>query len=141
MCTSVHKTVCLSANLHFIWPNVSIILSTSTFKTESKIINVLSSSSLWTCQILNIEYLLLITPGKCSGKSQNKYSKFNTSKLMTDELPRTKDSYPKFGRTFYFSWTRKLFRLCCGLKIISKRNVGLLKEYKKSFSLTFQWNL
>ena len=60
-----------------------LFFPTSTLKEETKIINVLSSSSIWTCQILNIEYLVLVTPGKCSGKSQNKYSKFNTSKLMS----------------------------------------------------------
>jgi hypothetical protein len=62
----------------------------------------------------------------------------NLTRLQVDVLPRSKDSYPKFGRTFSFSLTRKLFRLCCGLKIISKRNVELLKEYKKMFSSTFQ---
>ena len=38
--------------------------------------NVLSSSSIRTCRILNIKYLLLFSTGRRSGENQNKHSKF-----------------------------------------------------------------
>ena len=44
-----------------------------------------------TCRILNIEYLLLFSPGRCSGKNQNKCSKFEIQHVQINELPRTKD--------------------------------------------------
>ena len=49
---------------------------------RKKTINVLGSSSIWTCRILNINYLLLFSIGKLSGKIQDKYSKFDTSKSI-----------------------------------------------------------
>ena len=42
----------------------------------------LGSSSIWVCPILNIEYLLLFFAGRRS-ENQNKYSKVDTSKLMS----------------------------------------------------------
>ena len=51
-------------------------------RRRKKTINVLGSSSIWTCRILNINYLLLFSIGKRSGKNQDKYSKFGTSKSI-----------------------------------------------------------
>ena len=57
---------------------------------------VLSSSSIWMCQILNfefwilnIEYLLLFFCRQGQWKKQNKYSKFKIRHVQIDELPRT----------------------------------------------------
>ena len=49
---------------------------------------VLVTSSIWSCRILNIEYLLLFSAGRCSGKNKNNYSK-NKLWHVHDELPRT----------------------------------------------------
>ena len=42
---------------------------------------VLGSSSIWTWRILNIEYLLLFSSVRSSGKNQKKYSKFKIQNL------------------------------------------------------------
>ena len=53
-------------------------------------INFLGSSSIWTCRILNFELeYLLFASGRCSGKNQNKYSKFDTSKSISYQGQKT----------------------------------------------------
>ena len=52
--------------------------------------NVLGSSSIWTCRILNTYYyLLLFSSGRRSWKIQNKYSKFDASKSMSHQGHKT----------------------------------------------------
>ena len=59
------------------------------FKNQSKNEScALGSSSIWTCQILNIEYLLLFSTSRRSGK-KNWYSKFKIRHVQIDEMPRT----------------------------------------------------
>ena len=57
---------------------------------------VLCSSLIWTCRILNVEYLLLFFAGRHSGKDQNKCSKFDTGLRMGDvwRLIRNEHEWP-----------------------------------------------
>ena len=54
-----------------------------------KCCSVLGSSLIWKCRILNIQYLLVCSICRRSGKNQNKYSKFKIRRVQIDELLRT----------------------------------------------------
>ena len=66
------------------------------------------SSSIWTCGILNIKYLLFFSAGKRSWKNANKCSKFKIRHVQIDELPKTlKNNSHKYTRLFLWK-----FKIC-----------------------------